>query len=458
MYHKNASRYETKTPIKYLVIIYQENRPFDHLFGTYPCSAHFEYRCNTPTVNGFDPGLLYNNQNGINPFKLTDLNPIDPHHDMEHLQFSMNNGLMDRFVKANLDQPNAEAVMGYYDGDTVTALWNYAQNFALNDNFFSTVVGASTIGAINLVSGQTHGAIPEEIKVDDTVLVTQGTIVNDIDPTFDIYSKQPTTALTGLNIGNLLNNKYITWGWFQGGFADGTAVHVNRFGVPVVDYIPHHNPFQYYQSTSNPNHLPPSTTIGFPDQANHNYDLKDFWLALKRHQLPAVSFVRPSGYQDGHPGYSSVVDFQEFLVDLVNRLQRSDEWESMAIVVASDDSGGFYDHVMPPIINQSQSSADTYTNPGIAGTNPPLNGYQGRFGRGLRLPLLVISPYARKNYVDHTLTDQTSILRFIEDNWNVGKIGDASFDAYAGSIEAMFDFTHKRKKKLFLDPCTGSSS
>lgn len=452
MYFKDAKQYPTTTPIKYLIIIYQENRPFDHLFGTYPHSTNFTVRPNTPTINGFDPGLLYNNQNGINPFKLESLNPLDPNHKMSALQYSMNQGLMDRFIEASNDN---SSVMGYYDGDTVTALWNYAQYFALNDNCFCIVVGASTIGAVNLISGQTHGTLPETVQNKGTILVTQGTIVDDIDPTFDKFSSPPTVALRGPNLGDLLNAKSITWGHFQGGFADGTSVHVNRFGTPVVDYVPHHNPFQYYETTSNPKHLPRTNTVGFPDQANHNYDLQDFWYAIDHHQIPAVSVVRPSAYQDGHPGYSSVLDFQEFFVNMMNRLQKSEEWNSMAVILCSDDSGGFYDHVAPPIINHSQCSNDSYTCPGIAGTHPPLNNYQGRFGRGLRLPLLVISPYAKENYVDHTLTDQCSILRFIEDNWDTGRIGDASFDMYAGSIMGMFDFTCRSNRKLFLDPGTG---
>lgn len=110
---------------------------------------------------------------------------------------------------------------------------------------------------------------------------------------------------------------------------------------------------------------------------------------------------------------------------------------------------------MPPIVNQSHIFADALLGPGDSGSNPPLGGYQGRLGHGFRVPFLLISPYAKENYVDHTIIDHTSILKFIEDNWKVKRIGDFSFDKYAGSILNMFDFNKKRDVKLFLNPKTG---
>jgi phospholipase C len=121
-----------------------------------------------------------------------------------------------------------------------------------------------------------------------------------------------------------------------------------------------------------------------------------------------------------------------------------------------DDSDGGYDHLMPPVINQSQTSADALSGPGQCGTHPPrLAGYQGRCGYGPRLPLLIISPHSRVNWVDHTITDQTSVIRFIEDNWRLGRIGDGSFDALAGSLNGMFDFRHPEASRLFVNPQTG---
>jgi len=194
--------------------------------------------------------------------------------------------------------------------------------------------------------------------------------------------------------------------------------------------------------------------IGQTDQANHQYDLTDFWNALAAGNLPAVSYLKAAGYQDGHAGYSGPTCEQEFLVNTINRLEQSPFWKDMAIIINYDDSDGWYDHQAPPVVNFSHTSADPFTYE--SNTPPTLAGIQGRMGYGPRLPLLVISPYARANYVDHHTTDQSSILHFIEDNWNLGRIGGGSFDAIAGSLEGMFDFDDGPVNgRLILDPDTG---
>ena len=141
--------------------------------------------------------------------------------------------------------------------------------------------------------------------------------------------------MTGRNVGDLLNAKHITWGWFQGGFRPhGRPRMARRSAAPSQrtrlatrgpDYIPHHEPFQYYQQTANPHHLPPSSAdmIGQDDQANHQYDLADFYDALGRAHLPAVSFVKAKAYQDGHAGYSDPLDEQTFLVDAHQCVEQS---------------------------------------------------------------------------------------------------------------------------------------
>jgi phospholipase C len=194
--------------------------------------------------------------------------------------------------------------------------------------------------------------------------------------------------------------------------------------------------------------------IGLTDQANHQYDLSDFYTALQAGNLPAVSFLKAIAYQDGHALYSDPLDEQTYLVQTINAIQQSPFWSSTAIILTYDDSDGWYDHVMPPIINGSATEKDQLNGAGLCGTSDPA-GYQGRCGYGTRLPLLVISPYSRVNYVDHAITDQTSILRFIEDNWNLGRIGDSSFDALAGSFASMFNFKGPGNTTLILDPATG---
>jgi phospholipase C len=201
--------------------------------------------------------------------------------------------------------------------------------------------------------------------------------------------------------------------------------------------------------------------IGHNDRANHQYDLTDLWTAADGGNLPAVSFVKAPGYQDGHAGYSGPLDEQAFLVNTINHLQQLDTWRSTAVVIAYDDSDGWYDHQMSPILLQSQTTEDALTGTNQCGGNPakvpsgPSGPQQARCGYGPRLPLMVISPYARQNFVDHSLTDQSSILRFIEDNWSLGRIGKDSADSLAGSLDGMFDFSHRHGGHVLLSPTTG---
>jgi phospholipase C len=188
---------------------------------------------------------------------------------------------------------------------------------------------------------------------------------------------------------------------------------------------------------------------------------------LSPSHLPAVSFLKAPGYQDGHAAYSDPFDEQQFITTEINALERTPDWSSTAVIISYDDSDGWYDHVFSGIHNTSNTSAvanppgpqDFLTGTGLCGDTtkaPPLAGQNGRCGYGPRLPLLVISPWARHNSVDHSPSDQSSILRFIEDNWSLPMIS-GSFDAKAGSLSDMFNFgpTGGKNGKLFLDPTTG---
>jgi phospholipase C len=490
-HRETAANHHTTTPIKHVVVIFQENVSFDHYFATYPNALNpageprFKAKKGTPSVNGLNDAMLNHNPNSANPMRLgrDEALTCDQDHHYGDEQRSFNGGLMDKFVEytnretctpPQVSKPNL--VMGYYDGNTVTAIWNYAQHFAMSDNSFNTTFGPSTPGAINLVSGQTWGAISTQPDTDTYGAVSTdangvGTVINDPDPTYDDCSttKYPTISMidSNKNVGDLLNAKGITWGFFEGGFkpssrdANGNAVceskSPNIAGVMVRDYIPHHQPFQYYKSTSNPHHLPPSSVamIGHQDQANHQYDLSDFWAAVNAGNLPAVSFLKAPAAQDGHAAYSDPLDEQKFIVETINRLQKTPQWANTAVVISYDDSDGWYDHVMPPIVKQSSDSANDALVDNSCGS-VAAGGHQDRCGYGPRLPLLVISPWAKKNFVDHSVTDQTSILKFIEDNWTLGRIGDDSFDKLAGSLDNMFDFKHaEHKRRLFLDPESG---
>ncbi|WP_316768225.1 phospholipase C [Streptomyces sasae] len=495
----------TTTPIKHVVVLFDENISFDHYFATYPKAANtdgtkFTAAKNTPkdidTLT--HAGLLTKNPNQYLPKRLTSSQAMtcDQNHSYGPEQLAYDGGKADQFVQnTEVDKCSGGLfgepglVMDYYDGNTVTGLWNYAQHYALNDKSYSSVYGPSTPGALNLVSGQTHGAISvdpvtgKQTSTPDSYAIASpnakgvGTVINDPDPAFDDCSDKDHTstsalaALQGKNIGDLLNTKHVTWGWFQGGFRPSTAyngtsgsyakcdtTHTNVGGASVVDYSPHHNPFSYYKSTANPHHVAPKNVneIGHNGQANHNYDLTDFTAVAKAGKLPAVSFLKAGEYQDGHAGYSDPTDEQHFLVNEINTIQSSPQWKSTAIVVAYDDSDGWYDHAYVKPRNGSEDStvgsngkaldsAACQSGPAASG------GYADRCGPGTRQPLLVISPYSKVNKVDHTLTNQASITQFIENNWRTGRIGDHSFDATAGSLSGMFDFRHPNNKQVLLN-------
>ncbi len=227
------------------------------------------------------------------------------------------------------------------------------------------------------------------------------------------------------------------------------------------EYDGHYDPFLYYQSASNPHHLPPSSisAIGTnADQANHNYALTDFWNAVENGSLPQVSFLKAPATETGHPETSDPLAEQHFLVNAINQLESSPQWKDMVILITYDDSDGWYDHVLAPIINPSADGAnDTLTATALCGSVAS-GAYNDRCGYGPRLPMIVISPWAKTNYVDNALNDQSSILRFIENNWGLPPIGDQSFDAKAGSLLGLFDFSVKARANtnlLMLDPDSG---
>ncbi|MGE5134782.1 MAG: phospholipase C [Gemmatimonadota bacterium] len=562
----------TATPIKHLVVIFQENVSFDHYFGTYPKAANtsgqpFTARPGTPSVNGLTGALLTANPNGVNPRRydpanVNDVLTCDQDHNYNDEQRAFDNGKMDQFPQTvgngggkTPEGGNCVAgdVMNYYDGNTVTAMWNYAQRYAMSDNSHSTTFGPSSPGAINLISGDTGGvdltrtanspsiATAAKPNADLTADGTGGySLTSDAQPYWDDCSTRDAVAMSGRNIGDQLNAAHLSWGWFQGGFRPTTsftdaAAATGHTGQPTSsfisdefkgqffksvpnasdqgicnavtavgagltspltagtgqygwkdDYIPHHEPFQYYASTANPHHLTipagasgQDTLAGLRsigtdtqhyvngqpqfDTPNHQYDMSDFdqlVAAIGHHQLPpaalpAVSFLKAAGYQDGHAGYSDPLDEQQFIVKEINALQRTPDWNSTAVVIAYDDSDGWYDHAFSGVNNPSTSVADALTGTGMCGSGTPLAGQQGRCGYGPRQPFLVISPWARRNAVDSTLTDLSSVVRFVQDNWLHGRQISGSAATVAGSLDSLFSFRHPDFQPLFLNPTTG---
>jgi phospholipase C len=589
----------TSTPITHLVVIYQENVSFDHYFGTYPNATNpagepaFTAAPGTATPNNLvSNGLISSNPNTANTFGNTpaagaqplglparldrsDAVLCDQDHDYDDEQFAFDKGAMDKFLlnacdDSTINTPDASkigknGVMDYFDGNTVTALWNYAQHYTLGDNSFGTTFGPSTPGAVNLVAGQSSGIQSTNIiaangtgstcatdptasgankcsaaeniataRVVGSNPATNATaIVGDPDPLGDACANPDrtqvgfgtgSTAAGGFNngpddtenIGDELSSAGITWGWFQGGFAPtGTATnklgntvavcgatHKNLAGTVVSDYNAHHEPFQYFATTADPNHLTPTSPaqIGENDptgtpvgaRINHQYDESAFYTALQNHTLPAVTFLKGANYQDGHSGTteSDPLEEQTFLVDTINALEASPEWAHTAVVIEYDDSDGYYDHVFHAPTNDSNDpnydllQGGTDTNGGTssagngAGCYPtgssftaPVAGLQDRCGPGPRLPLLVISPYAKANYIDHTFTDQSSVLKFIEENWGLSPLGAGTlasggltntfgagnFNGLPGSGDLMsaFNFAQTPSQPLFLDDQTG---
>ena len=514
---------QTATPIKHLVVIYQENVSFDHYFATYPYATNpageppFHALPGTPSVNGLTAELRSHNPNllntannnsmasggvsiAANPFRLdrTQAATSDQDHDYTPEQMAFDGGLMDLFPLSAGDQgpppsaPPAAATttaitMGYFDGNTVTAMWNYAQHFAMSDNMYGTTFGPSTPGALEVISGQTNGVGSSTVSINNSTIVAGGggseTLISDADPAGDMCaSKSKNVYMNGTNIGDLLNSAGVSWGFFEGGFdltitnSNGTSgcsrsTKSSVTGESETDYIPHHQPFQYYASTQNLAHTRPSSVASIGeanDPAAHNqYDIHDFFDAVKAGNFPSVVYLKAPGYEDGHAGYSDPLDEQNFIVNTINFLEQQPEWSSTAVIISYDDSDGWYDHQMSPIVNQSQTPADVLNGAGVCGTaTPGLSGIdaattpnaQGRCGYGPRLVFMVISPWAKSNYVSHKVIDQSSVVRFIEDNWLDGqRLGGGSFDAIAGSISDMFDFNQRdwREDRLFLDPSSG---
>ena len=595
------------TPIRHLVVIIGENQTFDHYFGTYPNAANtdgqpFYAAPGTPAVDGLLPAtssslppalqhatdLLTANPNAALPQRL-DSSPTglpgdaggqltcdqDNHSGPEQAAFD--GGKMDSFVQvtgtatgtSDFGAPcQASTVMDYYDGNSVTALWNYAQHFAMSDNSYGTTFGGTAQGHINIVSGDTGGvdmthttgkltiATP---SAPDAQLTPDGqggySLTNNANPYWDDCSIKASLAMSGTNIGDELNAAGISWGYFKGGFRPSTSFAQATGGTqPTSDFIPdefakstfyqsvphatnqglcnadhaigaalggdgqygynddlslNQTPFQFYESTANPHHLSVPTgadgqdtiaglqEIGHDTQSyvngtpqfntpNHQYDITDFDQLvaainsgeLPPSALPAVSFLQAPTYETGHAADSDPADEQQFLTREINALEQTPDWPHTAVILAWDDSDGWYDHAYSGVTNPSLSVADNLTNTifggatsGQCGPSPqtaaPLAGEQGRCGFGPRLPLLVISPFARHNYVDHDLSDQASITNFIEYNWHLPAIPGSADQILAATdsregipfdLAGLFDLRGPRDQRLFLNPDTGQPS
>jgi phospholipase C len=434
-------------------VIYAENRSFDHLYGFFPgaegiAQATAEQRTQLdhdgrplphlpPVYDGIkvNPRFPQNLPNA--PFQI-DAPPVNgrmdevlpsPIHNYYQNREQTNGGRNNLFVAMTTV---GAWTMGYFDGSKMK-LWNWAKQYTLTDHFFMGAFGGSYLNHQWLICACTpmdpaapanaraqldeHGRLkkrPESppsvlqgpVQVYDGRISPDGYVVNTAQPPYQPSgippapggslelanpASHPLPAQTLKTIGDTLSAKGVSWAWYAGGWnaalADGrqdpaikrSVIYSREPGSPI--FQPHHQPFNYYARFA----------PGTAERARHLKDGEDFLADIAKGTLPAVSFYKPAGRVNQHPGYTDLAGSDEHIADLLTRLRASPQWSKMVVIVTYDENGGFWDHVPPP-----------------AGP-----GWGDRWGPGTRIPTLVVSPFARKGYVDKTVYDTTSILKLI---------------------------------------------
>jgi acid phosphatase len=437
--------------VDHLVVIYLENHSFDNLYGgfkdanglasadaahaaqvqldgtPYACLPQVDPHLTSPplaadacsTANGaaFDSHFP-NAPFGIDQYIPADQKTIDLVHRYYQEQVQIDGGRMDRFTAAS----DAKGLtQGFYD-TTQLPLAKLAKKYTLDDEFFHAAFGGSFLNHMWFIAAQT----PEFANADDTggpcdlhtvlnpatgLPAKDGQLTTAADGDWAINTIQPTTPpfaagtvpckqlppLTFPTIGDELSAAGVSWAWYSGGWNDAVAGHPD----PLFQY--HHQPFNYFA-----NYAP-----GTPGRS-HLQDESDFLAAAKADTLPAVSFVKPLGADNEHPGYADVDRGEQHVLGLIEAVKHTRDWKHTAIVITYDENGGFWDHAPPPVVD--------------------------RWGPGARVPTLVISPLAREHFVDHTLYDTTSILATIEHRWGLPALG--SRDAAAADLSNSFREVH----------------
>ncbi|MDO9142555.1 MAG: acid phosphatase [Methylobacter sp.] len=415
--------------IDHIVVIYLENRSFDNLFGLFPGANGLAkakkaplqideygraYIALPPVFDGKQrdnrfPGDLPNQPFDIAKF----VKPDQKHPDLTHRfyinQMQINGGRNDRFAQLS---SAGGLTMGYYDLSG-SALWNYAKEFTLADNFFQSAFGGSFLNHQWLICACTpeFKAAPVELRqwkndpntgkpVNDPIVTDDGYVVGTIQPYNAPYDESKTGVRLPVQyhttIGDRLSEKGISWAWYSGGWDDAVA---KRKTDDNFQY--HHQPFVYYA-----NYAP-----GSRGRAEHLKD-KTNLLADLNGVFPQVAFFKPAGSQNQHPGYATLQDADAEVKEIVEAIRNSAIWSSTAIIITYDEYGGFWDHVAPPVID--------------------------RWGPGTRVPAIIVSPFAKKGYVDHTGYDTTSILKLIETRFDLEPLADR--DAQANDLHNAFNF------------------
>ncbi|HYT11235.1 MAG TPA: acid phosphatase [Candidatus Nitrosopolaris sp.] len=416
--------------INHLVVIYDENHSFDNLYGLFPGANGISRASDTATTQvdlatGQPYTCLPQTDSHLigtclpdQPFDITNYVPADQKtRDLVHRyyqeQVQIDGGRMDRFVTVS----DAKGLsIGYYPTDQLPVA-KEAAKYVLDDNFFHAAFGGSFLNHQWLVCACTPvyaNAVSDGSSKDlhtilganglptkDGQLTTKATgdyAVNTIFP-----ASKPTIPaaqlplLTNATIGDELSAAGTSWAWYSGGWDNAVAGSAD----PLFQY--HHQPFNYYA-----NYAP-----GMPGRA-HLQDETNFIDAAQAGTLPAVSFVKPIGADNEHPGYTDVIRGENHLLDLINDVRNGPNWKDTAIVITYDEHGGFWDHVAPPT---DANHSDIW-------------------GPGSRVPTIIISPLAKRHFVDHTLYDTTSILATIERRWDLAPLG--SRDANANDLRRAF--------------------
>src|SRR6478735_1688163 len=420
--------------IKHVIVIYQENWSFDSLYGLFPGAnglANAGAAANQVDKNGIPyetlpqpidttakppaPDERFPADLPVGPFNAADYIPADEEtgdlvHRFYQEQYQIDGGKMDKFV-AWTDA--AGFTMSYYDA-TAMPQGLLAQQFTLADNCFHAAFGGSFLSAQWLVAAAspTWPDAPKKMVAvlgDDGIMITDGVVTPDgyaVNTCFPVKGPYPSSITdpsmllpeqTNPTIGDRLNDAGISWAWYSGGWDDAVAGH------PDPSFQFHHQAFAYYKNYS----------LGSPGQKAHLKDENDFIAALQSGDLPSVSFLKAIGTDNEHPGYSTLAAGQQWTADMVSAVQASSVWDECAIIIGYDDNGGRWDHVAPPRVDA--------------------------WGPGSRVPMIIISPYSKKGFVDHTPYDTTSILKFIETRWNLEPL--TSRDANAYDLSNAFDFS-----------------
>ncbi len=371
-----TSAQQTSTPIEHVITLMQENHSFDNYFGTYP------------GADGFPEGTCLPREPAkptsgcIEPFRLDDHPIIDLGHSDDVFREQYADGAMNGFAAA-FERPAAgEQTMGYYDDQDLPFYWNVADNYVLFDRFFTSAAGGSVWNHFYWVAGQ------------------PGNPDNDLlDP---VGFEQVTTIFDRLEAAD------VSWKFYVENYDPAITFRTPGDGDQAAQII----------------WVPLLTIPRFLDRPELNakiVPMEQYFTDLENDELPAVSYMVPSGASEHPPG--SVAAGERFVRSLINALMRSSSWDSSAFIWTYDDWGGWYDHVAPPQVDA--------------------------YGYGFRAPALLVSPYAREGHVEHTELDFTSILKFIEENWKVEPL--ASRDAAANSIAGAFDFDRPPRAPVLLD-------